>query len=171
MGIYLGTKKRTLERFEWLKNFKRDFEYKDEQGEVEITPEKIKKILRKMPNWKAVGPDIVQGFWLENFKSNQECLRRNLQKCLENGNVLMWITRGRTVLMKKKKEKGKAASNYRPIICLPLVWKLLMGVIAEESSGFLDTSLLLPQEQGFKFVITSRTRTQVCYYLKNKKDA
>ena len=40
-----------------------------------------------MPNLKAVGPDIVQGFWLTNFKSNQECLRRNLQKCLENGNA------------------------------------------------------------------------------------
>ena len=111
-----------------------------------------------MPNLKAVGPDIVQGFWLTNFKSNQECLRRNLQKCLENGNVLMWITKGRTVLMKKEKEKGKAASNYRAITCLSLVWKLPMSVIAEESYGFLDTSFLLTQEQGYKFVITSRTK-------------
>ena len=47
----------------------------------------------------------------------------------------------------KEKEKGKAASNYRPITCLPLVWKLLTGVIAEEIYGFLDTDLLLPQEQ------------------------
>ena len=28
---------------EWLENFKRDFEHKEEQEGVEITPEKIKK--------------------------------------------------------------------------------------------------------------------------------
>ena len=100
-----------------------------------------------MPNWKAPGPDCVQGFWLKNFKSIQEGLRRNLQKCLENGNVPMWMPKGREILMQKDKEKDKSASNYRPITCLPLVWKLLTGVIADEVYGFLDTNSLLPQEQ------------------------
>ena len=59
----------------------------------------------------------------------------------------MWMTKGRTILMQKDKEKGKAASNYRPITYLPLVWKLLAGVIAEEVYGFLDTNLLLPQDK------------------------
>ena len=108
---------------EWLENFKKDFEYIEEQEEVEITLEKSKKILRKMPNWKAPGPDFVQGLWLKNIKSIQEGLRRKLQKCLENGHVLMWMTKGRTVLMQKDKKKGKTAINYRPITCLPLVWK------------------------------------------------
>ena len=49
--------------------------------------------------------------------------------------------------MQKDKEKGKAASNYRPSTCLPLVWKLLTGVIAEKIYGYLDTNLLLPQKQ------------------------
>ena len=57
------------------------------------------------------------------------------------------MTKGRTTLIQKDKEKGKAASNYRPITCLPLVWKLLTGVIAEEFYRFLDENLLLPQEQ------------------------
>ena len=35
---------------------------KRSKKEVEITPEKIKKILKKAP-----GPDCVQGFWLKNF--------------------------------------------------------------------------------------------------------
>ena len=57
------------------------------------------------------------------------------------------MTKGRTILKKKDKQKGKAASNYRPITCLLLVWKLLTGVIAEEIYGFLETNLLLPQER------------------------
>ena len=43
-------------------------------------------MLRKMLNWKVPGPDYVQGFWLKYFTSLQK-LRRNLQKCLENGKV------------------------------------------------------------------------------------
>ena len=69
-----------------------------------------------------------------------------MQKCLEIGNLLMWTTKMRTILIQKGKEKGKAASNYRPITCLSLVWKLLIGVISEEVYGFLDANLLLPQE-------------------------
>ena len=65
-----------------------------------------------------------------------------MQKCLENGDMPMWMTKGRTILMQKDKEKGKEASNYRPITCLPLVWKLLTGVIEEDVYGFLDTNLL-----------------------------
>ena len=73
-----GERKEHQKDAKWLKNFKKDFEYKEEQQEVEITPEKIKKMVRKIPNWKAHGPDYVQGFWLKNFKSIQEGLRRNL---------------------------------------------------------------------------------------------
>ena len=59
----------------------------------------------------------------------------------------MWMTKGRTILTQKDKEKDKTASKYRPIICLPLVWKLLTDVTAEEIYGFLNTNLLLPQKQ------------------------
>ena len=59
----------------------------------------------------------------------------------------MWMTKGRTIIMQKDKEKGNAVSNYRPITCLPLVWKSLTGVIAEDVYGFLGTNFLLPQEE------------------------
>ena len=34
------------------------------------------------------------------------------------------MTYGRTVLCQKDPGKGNAAENYRPITCLPLMWKL-----------------------------------------------
>ena len=85
-GNIWGERKEHRKYAEWLKNFKRYFEYKEEK-EVEIIPEKFKKILRKMPDWKAPDSECVQSFWLKNFRSIQEGLSRNLQKCLENGNV------------------------------------------------------------------------------------
>ena len=48
--------------------------------------------------------------------------------------------------MQKDKRKGNIASNYRPITCLPLVWKLLLGVIADQIYGHLDQQMLLPGE-------------------------
>ena len=59
----------------------------------------------------------------------------------------MWMTKGRTILIQKDKEQGKAAGNYRPAACLPLVWKLSTDVTGEEVYELLDTNLLLPQEQ------------------------
>ena len=82
-----------------------------------------------MPNWKSPGPDLVQGFWLRNFSSLHETVRLELNKCLESGFLPSWLTRGRTSLLEKHKSKGNVASNYRPITCLPLVRKLLKGVI------------------------------------------
>ena len=53
----------------------------------------------------------------------------------------------RTALLQKDKSKGNIASNYRPITCLPLMWKLLLGVIVDQIYGHLDLQKLLQKEQ------------------------
>ena len=58
-----------------------------------------------------------------------------------------WLTRGRTSLLQKDKSKRNVASNYRPITCLPLMWKLLIGVIADQIYAHLDQEKFLPKEQ------------------------
>ena len=42
------------------------------QEKIDITTESLDKTLGWMPNWKSPGPDLVQGFWLENFSSLHE---------------------------------------------------------------------------------------------------
>ena len=58
-----------------------------------------------------------------------------------------WITRGRTVLCQKDLQQGNTADNYRPITCLPLMWKLLTGVIAKEICNYLEREKILLEEQ------------------------
>ena len=58
-----------------------------------------------------------------------------------------WMTHGHTVLCQKDPTKGNAAGNYRPITCLPLMWKLFTGMIAEETYDYLEKMKLLPEEQ------------------------
>ena len=49
-----------------------------------------------------------------------------------------WMTHSCTVLCQKDTRKGNTADNYRPITCLPLMWKLLTGMIAEEMYNYLE---------------------------------
>ena len=100
-----------------------------------------------MPNWKSPGPDLIQGFWLKNFSSLHERLRLQLKECLDSWFVPSSLTSGRTSLLQKDKSKDDVASNYRPMTCLPLMWKLLTGVIADQIYAHLDQEKLLPEEQ------------------------
>ena len=103
-----------------LKNVKK-------QEKIDIATGSLKKILVRMADWKSPGPDLVQGFWLKNISSLHERVRLQLKECLDSGFVPSWLTRGRTSLLQKNKSKSNVASNYRPITCLPLMWKLLTG--------------------------------------------
>ena len=47
----------------------------------------------------------------------------------------------------KDPSKGNAVDNYRPISCLPLMWKLMTGTIAESIYNFLNVNDKLPVEQ------------------------
>ena len=76
-----------------------------------------------------------------------EWVRLQLKECLDSGFVPSWLTRGRTSLLKKDKSKSNVASNYRPITCLPLMWKLLTDAIADQIYAHLDQEKLLPEEQ------------------------
>ena len=59
-----------------------------------------------MPNWKSLGPDLVQGFWLKNFSSLPERVRLQLKECLDSGFVPGWLTRGRASLLQKVRVKA-----------------------------------------------------------------
>ena len=56
----------------------------------------------------------------------------------DGGKIPGWMTYGKTVLCLKDSEKGNAVDNYRPISCLPLMWKLLTGILANGMYEFLD---------------------------------
>ena len=90
-----------------------------EQENIELTADKMEKMLKKMANWKAPGPDLVQGFWLKNFRSMHGRMLIQLNECLNKGNVPNWMTKGRTILIMKDKDEGNVASIIdRLHVCL-----------------------------------------------------
>jgi len=131
----------------WLGDVRTGFDGVRQQEKVVVQLEDVKVGIRRMANWKAPGPDGVRGFWFKKFPSLHTSLAASLQKCLDDGDVPAWMVKGRTVLIQKDPAKGTVASNYRPIACLPLMWKLLTGIFAEKIYDHLRDNNLLPDEQ------------------------
>ncbi|XP_063595812.1 uncharacterized protein LOC134772704 [Penaeus indicus] len=132
---------------EWLQDLKGE-QSNVNMGDMEITVEMVKTQSRKIPNWKAPGRDGVQGYWIKQLSSLHERIANQLNEIISGANRLPeWMVYGRTVLCQKDPAKGRAVDNFRPISCLPLMWKLLTGMIAEEMYGFLEREKILPDEQ------------------------
>ena len=103
----------------------------------------VKRATTRMSNWKAARPNHVQGFWFKKATSLHPKLKKHLQECVNAGAVPTWMTEGLTVLT----SKGTVLGNYRPIACLPLMWKLLTSKFSEAMYGHLSCQELLPNEQ------------------------
>ena len=132
---------------EWLK------ELKEECGEANhvdmmITFASLTERAKKIPNWKAPGPDGVQGYWVKKLTPLHERIAAQMNEII-NGRALipLWMTTGRTVLYQKDPQKGNAVDNYRPITCLPIMWKLMSGIIADNLYKMFEESDILPMEQ------------------------
>ena len=57
------------------------------------------------------------------------------------------MTKRRTTIIQKDPSKRTAPSNYRPITCLPMMWKILTAQIREEIYYSLTSRGLFPDEQ------------------------
>ena len=133
-------------RAKWLPRVESSTKKVQVQGDLFITTEKVKGQATKMKNWKAAGPDQVHAFWIKQLSNLHERLAIQLQLAVERG-VPEWMGTGRTVLIMKDKEKGAVVENYRPITCLPTMWKLLTSILSEELYEHLEKNKLLPIEQ------------------------
>ena len=120
------------------------------------------RVMRKMPNWQATGPDNVHGYWLKILTPLHGKLVEYLLECLDSGVVTDWLTKGRTVLIQKDKARGNIASTYRPITCLPLAWKLLTGILADEIYDYLEKKMLYRKD------VDESLRLQLIYCLLTK---
>ena len=131
----------------WLSGLKEEM-VKLEQQNMVIDEGKVKKQRSKMPNWKAPGYDCVQRFWIKRLDKMHERIATQLNEILEGAKEIpSWMTCGRTVLCQKDPVKGNSVENFRPIACLPLMWKLLTGIILEDMYCFIENKSLLPEEQ------------------------
>ena len=130
------------ENAEWLKELKKE-RVEARQEDIVITAEMVTARSKKIPNWKAPGPDGVK-----KLTALHERMVRHMNDLINNRvTIPVWMTTGRTVLCQKDQERCTAVDNYRPISCLQLVWKRMTGIIADSMYEFFEENDALPVEQ------------------------
>ena len=107
-----------------------------------------KRTSQKVPDWRSQGPDGLQGYWVKIIKTLNERIVRLMENIISNRkSIPKWITLGKMVICQKDLSKENAVDNYRPILCLPLMWKLMTGTIAAKIYNFLDVNDKLPVDK------------------------
>ena len=114
---------------------------------MEIHIDLLKTTLKGISNWKAPGHDGIHGFWFKKFISIHGRLALEMNRCLQGTQVPEWMTKGKTTLIQKNPSKGTAPNNYRPITCLPMMWKIRTAQIREKIYYSLTSRGLFPDEQ------------------------
>ncbi len=132
---------------EWLGEVREDLSRVNEQPQVEVGLAHVSGRVKKMANWSTAGTDGLHVYWLKHLSSAHARISSQLTECLTSGHIPAWMTEGRTHLLIKDPAKGPLPGNFRPITCLPAMWKLLTGILADFIYGHLDTNNLLPPEQ------------------------
>ena len=124
--------KKHYERSEWVNNNTGELERCEEGPKLEIHIDLLKMSLKRKPNWKTPGHDGIHGFWFKKFTSIHDRLALEMNRCLQGAQLPDWMTKGKTTLNQKDPSKGTAPNNYRPITCLPMMWKILTAQIREK---------------------------------------
>ena len=81
--------------------------------DFEITNEMVKRQVNKIKNWTASGKNEVHGYWFTYLTSLLTRIAIQLNHLLQTGTFKDWMTRGKSTLLMKNKEKGTVPSNYR----------------------------------------------------------
>ena len=90
---------------EWLTEL-RNNKVECQQEKFEITVEMVTQQCKKLPNWKAPGPDGVQGFWLKKMNSLHNRIATQKNDIINNNiSIPEWMTKGRTVLCQKVEQR------------------------------------------------------------------
>ena len=106
-----------------------------------------KRVLKKMGNWKAPGPDGICAFWWKRLPRSSGILRKWIEDILNGASQAPdWMVSGRTVLIPKEGCQGRP-DQYRPIACLNTCYKAMTAVVAQILGEHLFANDVIPSQQ------------------------
>ncbi|CAH0732035.1 unnamed protein product, partial [Brenthis ino] len=134
---------------EWILDMEQSNNNITTSSSEEITTEQIKHSLSKMLNWKAPGQDKVQNYYLKYFTKMHDHLAMLYTRVLKWEEPLEdWLTTGKVILIPKN-EDTENPKNWRPIACLPSMYKLLTSILSDQLYAHcLGNNIMAPEQRG-----------------------
>ena len=133
---------------EQISNMTKELEELEEGSKVEIHIDLRKTTLKniKLENAKAM-MEYMDSDSRNLLPFTYDRLALEMNRCLQRAHVPEWMTKRKTTLIQKDPLKGTAPNNYRPITCLPMMWKILTAQIREEIYYSLTSRRLFSENQ------------------------
>ncbi|CAK1596271.1 unnamed protein product [Parnassius mnemosyne] len=114
---------------------------------VIITPDDVAEAVRRAPNWKSPGLDGLHHYWLKGFVVCHAVLARQFQEALDQKSLPSLFTTGITHLVPKDRDTIDP-SKYRPITCLPTIYKTLTSILSARITRQLNSNQVMSRAQN-----------------------
>jgi hypothetical protein len=88
-------------------------------------------------NWTAPGRDQIADFWLKQLTATHKHIAALCNKLIEEDQIPEWLTAGVTFLIPKN-GNTENPKNYRPMTCLPTIYKLMTSIISRRMQKYID---------------------------------
>ena len=128
----------------WLQEYKTSANNITEATYSEITTNEIESATSEFSNWKSPGLDKLHNFWWNKLHPKVAVAFDKL--IVQPENCPDWLTTGQTTLIAKK-EPTRNPSNYRPITCLPIMYKILSSIVTSRMSPHINANKIILNEQ------------------------
>ncbi|RVE43610.1 hypothetical protein evm_011730 [Chilo suppressalis] len=161
---------------DWIDVVERECESIEPMKPISINPEDVSCAVRTSHNWNSPGSDGLHNFWIKWFRSLHKCLAMQFQYALESGSLLIFLTTGTTFLLYKSGSTTDA-KNYRPITCLPTLYKLLTSILRAEINKHINANNIISASQNGCTVGSRGTKElllidmTICQHIRRSKGA
>jgi len=113
-----------------------------------ICEKDVAEALRTTLNWQDSGRDQIPYFWLKQLTATHMHIAAVLKKLIEEDQIPKWLTAGVKFLIPKN-ENTENPKNYRPVTCLPTMYKLIISVISRPMQKYMDDeNMILKNSKG-----------------------
>lgn len=115
---------------------------------IRVSEQDLSYVLKKLSNWSAPGVDKIHNYWWKHFSSLKPALRSALQEALDDpAKIPEFFTLGVTNMLPKE-NGAQDPKKYRPITCLPTIYKILTGTITRHLWKHVNANNILAKEQN-----------------------
>jgi hypothetical protein len=125
-----------------------------------IKIEILVKNINTSHNWKSPGGDQIHNFWLKKFTCIHKCLLDHFNGFIREPNTFPEFLAHGITYLKPKDSDTKNPSKYRPITCLPTIYKIMTKGCIKECFGckeqlIIDTVIMEQARKNNRNIYTA----------------
>jgi hypothetical protein len=132
---------------EWIPNLENEIPDCNNPHHIQISLEILVKNINSSHNWKSPGGDQIHNFWLKKFTCIHKCLLDHFNGFIREPNTFPEFLAHGITYRKRKDFDTKNPSKYRPITCLPTIYKIMTSCIKVRIYDHCQKLNILNEEQ------------------------